>query len=141
MDFSYDLAPSQDNVTYRGKKYILHEATEGVVMEWKKAVLATTKVSIVDGKPSVDASGVASADAVLVALCLRDHENKTVPLTEVLGWNPKFVRSLAARVKEVSSINESSKEELSAQIKRLQAQLDADKQSKNSQDATTPTSV
>lgn len=120
MDF--DLAPIRIPVTVRGKRYILSDATAGAVVQYRNALMKSTRM--IDGKVS-GVEGMADAEPLLVSLCLSNlsKDDPLAPATDP-GGNPvpvgiavvksfpsSAMKILFDRIKEISGLNDDESEE------------------------------
>lgn len=115
-------------VTYKGKRYVLKEASEAAAVAYRNAQLKGARYDK-DGNPIGNVS-IAEAEPVLVQHCVfevygSDDRQRPVLMSQVLDWHPKFVRQLFERVKAISQIDDDVTEEtILAQIGRLQSMLE-----------------
>lgn len=117
-----DLEPQQREFEYKGKTYILTEASADAAAKYRNASLRAAKMN--DGKIT-GMDGLADAEPILVARCVFEAgENKElrldgqgnanvqflVPLPKVLGWPDKLVSRLYNEVKAMTpSLNNKDK--------------------------------
>jgi hypothetical protein len=136
MNFD-DLTLTEIPVTYRGRRYVLTEASGDAVCRWRNALLRATKLGP-DGKP-VAIEGLADAEPLLVSRCLyvpdKDGRlrltphgfpdpNYLVPLEDVRGWEGRVVGALFEKVKEISHLDMlETKEGLEEQMVKLKDRL------------------
>jgi hypothetical protein len=117
-----DLPPVEIPVKYRGKDYILREASEDTACRYKGAFLACAK-EWQDGKP-VRVEGLPDLEPLLVSLCLfeqlADDDPRNQPRksdgkrlgerqlspVEVRTWQPHVVKDLYAHAKRISKLDE-----------------------------------
>ena len=116
-------------VDYRGKKYVLKQATGDAAAKWRNAVAKCAKFGK-DGSPA-GVVGIGDTEPFLVSLCLFHTVPVDSPVTEqeVRGFASPFLRQLFDRAKKISSLNEveqsldglkKQREELDARIKELE---------------------
>lgn len=146
--FGFDsLEPIEVPFKFRGKSYVLREASEDVACRYRNAILRVSKVE--DGKFTAG-DGFADTSAILVSGCLfevTDGGEKSVPLPTVRAWPARVVKPLFQKAKEISDLDEKeTPETLTEKILALQEQrsklLEESREGaeKNSPSATTPTS-
>ena len=87
-----------------GKDYVLREADGAAATSYRNQLLASMKLGP-DGKPS-SIHGLASVEPMLVSRCLFDEKNKSVPLKVVEGWPSRVQKTLFAKAKEISMLQE-----------------------------------
>jgi hypothetical protein len=130
FDFS-SLEPIVKTIKHRnGKVYFLKEADEDLVCKWQNMHVAAAKMA--DGKV-VGVSGVADAEPVLVAGCLKEviyasdgtvKQEKVVTVQEVRSWSHKIIKPLFEEAKRISGLDDNETPEfLEAQIKNFQDKL------------------
>jgi hypothetical protein len=92
-------------VMISGRKYTLEEASGDAVCKWRDAMIANTEFNS-DGKPT-RVTALAFLDMLLLSLCLKDDETgEHVPLETVKSWPHRVINPMAAKVKEISELNE-----------------------------------
>lgn len=142
-------------VKIEGKDYVLREADEAAAVAYTDARMAATKFeSDANDKIRVTGmDGLAKVRPLLVSKCLfkvceDDPDSmEPVPYEAVLRMKPHIVKELFERAKLISNLEEKeTPEEINkkiADLERKRSSLSDDKgdRSKNSPDATTPTSV
>lgn len=67
LDFD-DLVPAEAKVKYRGRQYVLREASEGAAVRWRNAQLSQAKYD--DSGRFASVGDAADSEPLLVALCL-----------------------------------------------------------------------
>lgn len=119
------LTPARVPVTINGQEYVLYEATEGDVCQWRNHQLRSTQMQ--DGKVK-NLDGMADSEPLLVSLCLRkvvNNQHLPVPINVVRQWQHKMVDTLFERAKLISGlVDEESEEAISKQIDKLTKRLD-----------------
>jgi hypothetical protein len=110
-----DLEPISIHVTLGKKKYLLREATEGVAVTWRNAMLKATKIGD-KGRPTM-MDGIADAEPLLVSLCLFEEGpmegefKRNVPVGVIRGWKASIVKKLHEKIKEISDLYETDNKE------------------------------
>lgn len=134
FDFDQLGPPKEKEVTWKGKRYILREASEGAVTAFKNVVFRSTKLGP-EGKPQ-SVEGMAEAEPLLVAGCLfpvgmRDGKEvvstQSLSLVQIKEWPSRLTKRLLAWIRKYSEmIDEMETEEvLEKNIKELQVKLKA----------------
>lgn len=120
-----DLPPVTIPVNYRGKKYILHQADEGMACTFRNAQARAARMT--DGKVT-GVDGIADVEPLLVSLCLKevykdDGSTRAVPVSTIKSWDPKVVSDLFDWAKKISHLDgKDTVESIDAQIEKLQKQ-------------------
>ena len=142
--FGFDsLEPIEVPFKFRGKDYVLREATEATACQYRNAILRVARVE--DGKFSAG-DGFADTSAILVAGCLFEaNGDKPVDVKTVRSWPARVVKQFFAKAKEISDLDEKeTPETLTEKILELQEQrsklLAGESPEKNLPGVTTPTS-
>lgn len=98
-------------VDYRGKKYLLKQATGDAAAKWRNAVAKCAKFTK-DGSPA-GIVGIGDTEPLLVSLCLFFNDpsdtswfGRPVPEDSVRAFAAPFLRQLFDRAKKISSLNE-----------------------------------
>jgi hypothetical protein len=121
LDFN-DLAPREEVVRIAGATYVLREASEGAVVQWKNSHLRSTRMT--DGKIT-SFGDMADSEPLLVHLCLyvpgldgkirlRDgqpDDSTRVPLSRVRSWPARVVKPIFERAKAISELEEKETQE------------------------------
>jgi hypothetical protein len=136
------LEPTTVPVTFKGRKYVLKEASSDATCKWRNSGLQGAQVR--DGKVS-SLGNVADLEPLLVSLCLfdvTDGGEKPVPLKTVREWPYKVVSALFNRARDISGLaeEEDTEESLTKRIDELTAKrerlLSGESDSKNSPEST-----
>lgn len=117
-----DVSAIKIPVTIAGRSLFLREASGGVVVKYRTALLKGMTLDE-NGRPS-QVPNAADAEPVLVAGCLVDENDVSVGETFVKNLPNKQMKILFDRAKEISDIDEDvTVESLEKQIARLQSQI------------------
>jgi len=147
LDFE-NLAPVEIPVPIGPSRYLLREASEGAVVQWRDSQVAKAKFGEEGGLQGIGA--IAESEPLLVSLCLYElaaaadrttrpvyrHDEvfgyfrckingdpeprHLVPLTTVRGWPARIIKPLFEKLKEISGLDEKdSPQLLRKQLKRL----------------------
>jgi hypothetical protein len=116
-DFNFDdLTPFEVPVTYKGKKYVLREASEDARCKYRNSLMGSAKLGP-DGKP-VSISGMADCEPLLVSLCLcqvngdgsirldTSGNPSLLPLLTIRSWPSRIVKRLYEKAKDISDLKE-----------------------------------
>lgn len=108
-----DLTPIEIPFSYRGKDYILREATGDAACQYRNAVATATQLA--DGKVS-GIKNMADTEPFLVALCVRellgDGKERVVTGVVVRSWPARVQRRLFKKIQEISELDEADLKEL-----------------------------
>ena len=119
--------PVEIEITYRGTKYMLCEATGDVAARYQNAIFRASRLD--DGK-LVGMDGLADASLILVAGCLfhRDKDGKkgaSVSLPTIKAWPNRNTKKLFETARDISDLgDQDTVEGLEKQIVALQKRLD-----------------
>lgn len=102
LDFD-SLQPIELEVKIKGRVYALREASEGVAVDHRNAILAST--TFVNGKAS-SVRNLATVEPQFVSGCLFDDNGKKVPVQIITTWPAKIVKKIYAEAKRISGLNE-----------------------------------
>lgn len=111
-------------VRFRGRDYVLREATAEAAARYRNAFFQCGKM--VDGKV-VGMEGMADLEHLLVSLCLLETaDGQTVPKEEVATWPSRIVKKLFNAAKRMSDLDEEEDtvESIDARIKDLSDRRD-----------------
>jgi len=115
-----DITPIEERVHVGGQEYVLRETSGDAAVRYDNARLGCYEYQ--DGK-LVRVHGLANLEPLLVSLCLFMGDGTTpVPEATVKAWPARVQRTLYARAREVSGMNEPP-QALEKQIELLQRQL------------------
>lgn len=122
-----DLTPIEIKLRLGGEEYILREASEGAVCQFKNALMRCTKMNS-DGKVSF-IENAADVEPFLVSLCLFKVTEKgpiPVPLITIKAWTSRVVKPLFDKAKEISNLDDTkdTPDTLLDKITKLQEQRD-----------------
>lgn len=126
-----DLEPQEYHFKFRGKSYVLREASADAGVKYQNKQLAASKLGT-DGKAYLG-EGFADSQPYLVSLCLfektvvnGDVSERPVMGSLVRSWPNKLVKELFETAKEMSGLNEKDTEDsLVKEIADRQVKLDA----------------
>lgn len=125
-EFDFDgLEMKSFPVKFKGRKYILVEASGGTVAKYRTAMLggALMEKSTAGNVKVSGMGGLAEAELVLLAgcLCFADDQGNpvevktgvysTVPIETLRAWPNRVLEPLAARAKEISAIDEKGEDD------------------------------
>jgi hypothetical protein len=99
-----DLSLIEVPVSIEGKKYTLREASGGAAIQYRNAMLASTKLG--PGGTVTSVSGMANIEPLLVSLCLFDEKGKRVSEATIKNWPSRVLKTLFDRAKEISELDE-----------------------------------
>jgi len=104
-----DLTPIEISVSYKKKRYLLCEATEDAVRQFRNKVTSCT--DFIEGKMSGIKGPIADAGSFLVSLCLRElgdtgERGSLVALDTFRSWPHRVTGPIIEKLKEISGIAE-----------------------------------
>jgi len=94
------------------EEYVLKEATGSDACIYRNAMLNSTTLGT-DGKPT-GLKDFANVEPLLVSLCLYNSEDRRVTLEAVNTWPSKIIKSLYAKAKEISELDETEEDDEAA---------------------------
>lgn len=125
-----DLTVREEKFKFGGQEYVLREASEPAVIEYRRIQFQGLKISA-DGKPVPDSASLVSlseGQLKLVCLSVFNGDGKLADESVVRAFPHRLIKQMFSRLEKMSDLEAGEPRDIEGQIAELQKKLEESKQ-------------